>query len=136
MPLLEFHAEDLLDFGFGRNIGRVNLQNAICALLFCFEESERVVVIARRDDSVRDFLCDELSRCLVALVRKRNEVAETAHSVSSSSSRIRTGERGEFNRVVNKVDFFERVRKPLSDCSSCGAYMLEARCGGKPRCFF
>ena len=97
MSLFKFYAENLFDFCFWRDIVRVNLKNAVGSLLFGLEQFQGIVIIARGDNAVRDFLGDELSRSLVTLVAQRDEVTERAHSVGPSGTGIGTGQGSELD---------------------------------------
>ena len=133
--LLKGDTEDLLVLYRLGNIVRVDLDDAVSALAFSFEDLQCFGCIVGCDDAVADLPLDELGGGLVAGVAQCAEVTIRAHAVSTAGTGISAGQRCEFKvDVIDKVDFLQRVAQWQSHGSSCWGDMLEAGGSGQACC--
>ena len=129
--LLEGDAEDLLALQRFGLVIRVNLDDAIIAVLLGFQDVEGCVGVAGGDDAVGNFALDYQCGALVANVGQRNEIAKRRHPVCATCADVCVGERREGDvQVVRPINLLLNVRQRKSNRSTCGRNVLERRCGG------
>ncbi len=110
-----------------RRVGRVDLDNAVIALLLALQDLQRIFIVARCDDAVGDLALDQAGGCRIARIRQGNEIAEGGHTVCASGTGIGTRKRCELAHIVDPVDLSLDRRKRQTDRGARRGNMLEGR---------
>ena len=89
-----------------RTVCRVDLDDIISTLALEFQNLQSLRLIARCNDTVRNFTLDHLCSGNIADIRQRNKITVRRHTVCASCSRICTSQRRQLARSVffNVVD--------------------------------
>lgn len=104
-PLLKRHAEHILMLHGRGDIIRIDPYNIIAAAALAFEDFERLVRIAGRDDTVGNLTCEQTRRLCVTNVGEGRPVAIGRHAVRAARARVSACDRRKL-QIVDKVNLF------------------------------
>ena len=130
--LLEGNAKHLLAFNRSGNIVWVNLDDIVSSFALLSKDLQCFFSIVWGNDAVAHFALDDEGSCFVASIAKSDEISVTAHSVSTASTSIGTGNGTERHLdVVNEIDASQSVAQGQTNCCSSWGNVLETSCCGK-----
>ena len=134
VALLEGDAEDILLLDRCTLVVRIDLDDVVLAALLGVQDLERLVRIARGDDTVAHLMLEVLCGALVADIGKCCPVSVRAHAVGAAGADIGAGNRGERTFVVDEVDLLLDIGKRRSHSGACRAHVLEGGSGRHAGC--
>lgn len=113
--------------GAGGVLG-VDLEDEVLASLLLLENLQSGVLVAGGDDTVRDLLGDDAGSGHVNDVAEGNDVAEAAHAVGATGTRVGLGKRGAVDTldIVDEVDLLLVLCEGQANGSTGGGNVLEA----------
>ena len=126
VTLLKSHAEHVLALLLGRYIVRVNLHHVVLALFLGFQDLQRLIGIARGDDTVGDLRLQIGGCSRIAYVAQRSPVAVRAEPVGTAGTDIGAGNGGELCMFFHKVDLPVSLAQRQADGRTRRGNMLEA----------
>jgi hypothetical protein len=103
---------DLSKFLFLGLVGRIHLEDTVLTALLGLQDLKSIVIIIRGNDTIRDLTGDDLGSDQINLVGKGNKVTERRHTISTTSTGISVGKRGQGElQIIDLVDLLFNVRK-------------------------
>ena len=103
--LLESHTEYLLVLDRIRAVARVDLDDIVVSLLLRLQDLERLLRVAWGNDAIRHFAVDDACGRYITGIRQGDEVTVRRHTIDTTCSRIRTGQR----RLVESLDIIHEA---------------------------
>ena len=128
VTLFKCNTEHLFPLQVCRTVCRVDLDDVISTLALGFQNLQSLRLIARCNDTVRNFTLDHLCSGNIADIRQRNKITVRRHTVCASCSCICTSQRRQLAQVVYEIDLLQRIRKRCANCCAGRRYVLEGRC--------
>ena len=128
--LLEGDAVHLLVLDGSGLIGGVDGDHVVVALLFAGQDGQCLRLVARGDDTVRDFVLDQLCGGHIADVRQGDPIAEGGHAVCAAGAGVGTGQRRKLCLRGNVVHPALHLGQGQTQCCARRGNVLEGgRCG-------
>ena len=113
-----------------RLIGGVDSDHIVVALLFAGQDGQCLRLVARGDDTVRDFVLDQLCGGHIADVGQGDPVAKGGHPVCAAGTGIGASQRGELGLRGNMVHPALHLGQGQTQCCTRRGNVLEGcRCG-------